>query len=355
MLTRLFFGIAKPILAAYYGVRWKIRYATKIFGIEKLEEKANEAWIYDRDRFLTYATTRLKHSWPFSTDTDGVNREHMKAILTKNYHAIEKAMALPSPRPSFGQQSGIIDKCIDDCESYIRLFGSDSLTKTTYDVLREYRDRFGKGYDRVERFLREHSDLHDDTCTGGTAPFTPSDIPSGIDGRFFATRHSIRQFGKNPVADETIRSAVHHALLGTPSVCNRQPAKAYVFTDPTEKSQLLALQNGNKGFGHDASHLIIVTSDLQSFVDIGERNQCWVSGGMFAMSLVYALHAQRIATCCLNWDVLPENDKALHSLANIPPSEVIVMMIAVGSYPEHLTVARSERKNVNDVVRFKNA
>lgn len=336
----------------YYAARWKIRYATKIFGIEQFDEKAAEAWEYDRLRFVQSARTTTEHTWPFQTAaTDHISQAHFRSILTKNYHTIEKAMALAEPRVGFGQKSGLVDRCVLDCEAYIRRFGIDGTVATTYDVLRQYRDSFGKGYERVEQFLAAHTNLDDGVRTGGTKTFRAENIPV-VDERFFETRHSIRHFGSTPVTRDAIRAAVQLAQQGTPSVCNRQPGKVYVYSSKQGKADLLALQNGNRGFGESASHILIVTSDLESFVDVGERNQCWIGGGLFAMSLVYALHAQRIATCTLNWDVLPENDKALHALARIPSSEVIVMMIAVGSYTPETQIACSERKNTDDILRF---
>lgn len=352
-LSPILFGIARAIFTVYYSARWKIRYATKIFGIEHIDDAAQKAWNYDRERFVRYASTALVHTWPFSVaTTDAISKNHFRAILTKNYHTVEKAMALPEPRPDFGQKSGLIDKCIADCTAYIGRFGHDDITRTTYDVLSQYVQSFGKGYAPAERFLAEHPEDNDNVRTGGTQSFDASEIPSNVDERFFATRHSIRHFSPEPVSQDIIKQAVRYAQFGTPSVCNRQPGHVRVLSSAQEKKSVLALQNGNKGFGDSASHILIITSDLESFVDVGERNQCWISGGMFAMSLVYALHAQKIATCALNWDVLPENDKALHTLARIPPSEVIVMMIAIGHYPATVQVTCSERKKQDAILHL---
>lgn len=54
----------------------------------------------------------------------------------------------------------------------------------------------------------------------------------------------------------------------------------------------------------------------------------------------------------LNWDVLPENDRALHAIAGIPESEVIITMMAIGNYPDDLSVAMSERRALDEVLHF---
>jgi nitroreductase len=174
---------------------------------------------------------------------------------------------------------------------------------------------------------------------------------------FYKTRHSIRQFGPEHVGIELVRRAVAMAQR-TPSACNRQPVRLYVISESrqkeqllsVQKEQLLAVQKGSRGFGHQASHVLVVTSDLGCFNGAGERNQCWVDGGMFAMSLVYALHSMGLGTCCLAWQPTRERDRAARSIVGIREAEVIIMLIAVGSLPEELRVAKSQRKSLDEVL-----
>jgi nitroreductase len=166
---------------------------------------------------------------------------------------------------------------------------------------------------------------------------------------FLTSRHSIRHFDDRSVAEELIQRAVSLAI-STPSVCNRQAWKARVFKDPKHKKVILDLQNGNRGFGEQIDTLIVVTCDLQSFMSVGERNEAWIDGGMFSMSLVLALHSVGLGTCCLNWSVRQEQDRELRDTIAVPEAEVIVMLIAVGHIPERLSVARSARKPLNDVL-----
>jgi nitroreductase len=119
------------------------------------------------------------------------------------------------------------------------------------------------------------------------------------------------------------------------------------------KLAALACQNGNRGFTEEIDKLLVVTSDLGSFVSPGERNQCWIDGGLFAMSLVYALHSLGLGTCCLNWSVEHEADRKLRQAAGIRESEAVIMMIAVGHLPEVLNVQQSPRKLVDDVLTIR--
>ena len=137
-----------------------------------------------------------------------------------------------------------------------------------------------------------------------------------------------------------------------PSVCNRQSCKAYVYTGQADKDRILALQDGNGGFGSTAGAIIVCTSDLSAFYKPGERNQGFVDGGLFAMSLVYALHALGAASCMLNWSHVAHRDRKLRTLIGLPEREIIISLVAVGSLPERFDVAASPRRELDDVLRL---
>jgi nitroreductase len=89
---------------------------------------------------------------------------------------------------------------------------------------------------------------------------------------------------------------------------------------------------------------------LDIWLAIGERNQPWIETGMFAMSLIYALHAMGLGTCCLNWSVEPEKDEALKRDLDLPESFAIGMMIAVGALPDEILVAESRRVSLDQIL-----
>lgn len=96
----------------------------------------------------------------------------------------------------------------------------------------------------------------------------------------------------------------------------------------------MSYQNGNSGFGHTVPALFVITSDMRIFEKSGERNQGWVDGGLFAMALVYALHALGLGACMLNWSQDHDQDDALRAAFEIP---------------DDLLVAQSPRRPVGDV------
>lgn len=164
---------------------------------------------------------------------------------------------------------------------------------------------------------------------------------------FFYSRYSLREFDNKPVDIKTIKKGVYLARK-TPSVCNRQHWHVYHTSDPTVRDLALELQNGNRGFGHKVPTLLIITSDQTAFFTTNERNQGWIDGGMYLMSLIYAYHSLGVASCALNWSQTPKNDKKLRKRLNIKPSHNIICMLALGYPQEENLVCASSRLPQDD-------
>jgi nitroreductase len=308
-------------------------------------------YYYDFRRFFQWSSVNYK---VIDTQTK------LRALITMDYHRLEKGLALKQPKTGFG--SDVIERLSKYLPDYINKYGIDETILITVNALQEYYDfnlKNGLDTEIVKKTIGEvknqisNQDL--DYKQGGTITVTRNSIwQSGkIDLKdFFNSRHSIREFSSQEVAMEEIEKAVKMAQK-TPSVCNRQSCKVYMFSDEESKRKVLSYQNGNRGFGDQASKVLIVTSNLEHFTSIGERNQGWIDGGMFSMSLVYALHSLGLGTCCLNWSVTHYQDKLLKLEAGIPDSELVMMMIAVGHLPETLRVAQSPRKPLQEVLIIK--
>ncbi|MCK0122114.1 nitroreductase family protein [Loktanella sp. F6476L] len=276
-------------------------------------------------------------AWSHGTDADKTQAQALHAIY-KSYHGVEKGLSLSEPRPGFG-----VDKIaflMGKLRDYRTKFDPNGVPAAT-SALQSYQ-AFNAGHAIKNPTLETFLDKAEDDRTGGTKPVTRDDIlaitgKTGAD--FFWSRHSVRQYADTPVAMEMIHAAVDMARK-TPSVCNRQGARVHVFADA---QKALSWQPGNTGFGHLASRALIVTADLQAFSGTGERNQPFVDGGMFAMSLLYALHAQGLGACPLAWSMRADKDRDMRAALDIPDSEVVIMMISVGNLPDTLAVAKSHR------------
>ncbi|TBW32971.1 nitroreductase family protein [Siculibacillus lacustris] len=273
----------------------------------------------------------------------------IKTII-KEYHVIEKGLSLPEPRAGFGRD--VVERVIGETTRFEAEHGSHAFTVAVRDALAEY-VAFNRDHDlrfpAIEAFLAGGPAGSADS-TGGTLSFARDDIVRHGDfsfADFAARRHSIRNFTGDEVPEADLLRAVEISLK-TPSVCNRQTAKAYILRGKELIAKGLSYQNGNRGFGHRAGAVYIVTSDLRSFLYTGERNQAWIDGGLFAMSLAYAVHSLGYGACMLNWSVDFDRDRAMKRNLGIPDNEAAIMMIAVGVIPSELKVAQSWRKTLQE-------
>ena len=185
------------------------------------------------------------------------------------------------------------------------------------------------------------------TDEGGVVEVTKDGILEGIaiDFKKFAySRHSIRNFTSEEVTVDLIMEAIQIAQK-TPSVCNRQSSRVHIFESKEVQKIALSFQNGNAGFGDKASKILLVTTDAEDFFGAGERHQAYIDGGMFAMSLIYALHGLGVGTCALNLAFGYRQSDDLKKTLVIEQKEILIMMIAVGHIPENLKVAASPRKS----------
>lgn len=271
-----------------------------------------------------------------SDGASGVNvgPRQLECQITKDYHRIEKGLALPSPKVPFGRD--VERRLRRDLARYLPMDGSDpevvELGRTALGELVQWNAGEGFAENATKKAVEVNS-------------LSPDVLAS-----FFNSRSSVRDFAARDVDPELIRTAVGLARA-TPSVCNRQAWAVHAFHDPARRVAVLELQNGNAGFRHKIPCVLVVGVDVRLFAGSGERNQRWVDGGMFAMSLVWALHGMGLASCMLNWSVEHAQTAMLRMIAGLPDYEDVITLIAVGHPLTDFRVARSRRRPVDDIFR----
>lgn len=330
---------------------WLRRVAKSRLGfIRKLRLRASQSaqaranYAYDRGRFGKAATK-------FAPVLD---QEMLGALIVMDCHRIEKGMALPSPKPGFGKD--VITRLLSRVPQYENQYGPSMPTIIARQALLEYAD-FNRRIDHevpveLKAFNQPITESWADV-PAGTIEMSREMLlpPAGTDfERFARNRYSIRNYTGEPVSPELIERAVSIAQK-TPSVCNRQSGRVHAIFDRNSIDAALSWQNGNRGFGSTVGALLIVTADMRIFNDIGERNQAWIDGGLFAMSLCYALHGLELGSCMLNWSQPKDPDSLMRKALGIPDYEAVIMMLATGHIPPKLRVAVSPRRPLHSVLR----
>lgn len=304
------------------------------------------------ERYFAYNRDRLvAHSGVFGS----VARECLRARIIMNYHILEKGLTMPNRRYGFGAE--VVKKLMLQVDDFESRYGRDDQIDHAAGVIRAYfelhyeADAFKSisdpGYWKlIKLFLSQHNGIP----VAKQLHVRRTDFYSKRQSAFpeFAwSRHTLRHYANTDLPSVKIREAVDLAR-STPTACNRQHCHVYCVSDKTQMEKLLAIQGGNRGFGHLANKLLVVTADLQDLCVVRERDDIFVNGGMFLMNLCYALHYYEVAHCILNWSRTPEEDQDMRKIVAIPPSETVIAILSCGEAPDEFDVAVSPRKNFDE-------
>ncbi|GET33965.1 hypothetical protein PbJCM13498_28280 [Prolixibacter bellariivorans] len=326
----------------------------------------NSIYIYLKDKkkfFLTQKILRksydydykkyLSHSDSFSPNTS----TKMIGNIIKTYHTIEKGLTMPEFRPGFGQQK-VIELC-HNCINYIKKYGdNEEQLKYAVQVILEYKTF----HNSLNFALQPETENEIQNIRNYAPALTASSQIETTDVLYFKnaessfdefsnSRASVRNFTGKDIPLSSLTESLKLAQ-NTPSACNRQCWRTYVYTQSEQINEILEEQGGNRGFGHLTNKLIVITAELGVFNRHYERNQAYIDGGLYAMNLLYSLHFQKIAACILNCSTWPEKDVELRKLCKIKDSEVFIAMVACGLPPQKFKIAASKRYKIDVTNRF---
>ena len=308
--------------------------------------------------FYEYQLKRLvKYSGAFETNTKG--KALARIIMT--YHIVEKGLTMPNRRFTFGQQI-ILDLIAQICQ-FESLYGNNEpqvdhaigVLKAYWELHEEMIDMKNVQDDTFWKTLCSFLEKYPKIPVARQPHFKRQSFYEKKEAsfpEFAAARHTLRHYAPTPLSMERIEAAVQLAL-NTPTACNRQYCRVHCVSDKTIMEKLLELQSGNRGFGHLADKLLIVTADVQGLQGVAERDDLFTNGGMFLMNLCYGLYYNEVAHCILNWSKTPETDIAMRKLISIPEEETVVAMLTCGETPEEFDVASSPRRSLKDICAWK--
>lgn len=292
---------------------------------------------------------------PFDT-----SEAQLSARIMYNVHALEKGMA---PRSGWkpGRGRDALANLNDALVGY-RTHGYD-LNGYPYvegiAILARYVERHAGMPDAIA-FLAEVVDpvflaeTQDSPGLAGTKIVRRLDRSSAVGRTFYEVsqgRSSIREFSGDPIDAEAVVRALQNAAK-TPSVCNRQGWRVYWTNDKELVESVLHEQRGFRG-PRLPEVLLTITVSSSTFVSPVERNQGFVDGGLFSMSVLYGLEAEGLAAVPLNACLYARARSNVIHLLEIDPAEEIVMFVAIGSPPSESRVPASDRRSVSDFLQHR--
>lgn len=307
---------------------------------------------YDLNAFKKHARVGTNHINP-STDM-------LEALMIKTYHVLEKGLAMPEFRARFGVAA--VNILMRTMRRYIAKQGDiDNLHfQTSVGCLFAYCARHEElGIDIsdiIDGESMNQIEIWNETCniaSAGVVEMSPSKLFNDVDRTFadlLKRRVSCRHFDEGKSVDPRLVKRAVTLAIRTPSVCNRQPWRVHAYHDKTKIGKILSCQNGNRGFGHTIPCLLIVSVDLTCFEGYIERYQAWIDGGMFSMSVIYALHSLKLGSVPLNWSASVDQDLQLRQTVDIPDSERVIMLIGTGHPVDSYLAPASQRRDVCEVL-----
>lgn len=288
-----------------------------------------------------------------------LDKDKYKFLIRKEVHVIEKGLSLKDCRPGFGVSKVI--SILDMLSEYYNKYDDQEMLVFTLSIIKRYIE-FNEAenaldanikamYQKLEAKVQSWDNFKN--LWGGEIYLTKAETQKAIDipySNFVKSRHSVRSFTSEPVSKELLIKALEIASY-TPSACNRQPWGVHVFTQKQNIIDILDIQTGARQFKDMVGALIVVTSTRKAFFS-NENNQWYVNGGMYSMSLMYALHSVGLGCIPLNLGIAEDRLKQIWKLGNIASDEAPIVLLAVGHLPDTFKAARSCRFSISDYTTF---
>ena len=298
----------------------------------------------DRKRFSN-------ESIDYSVKNDSLS--NLRGSITLNYHNIEKGLSHGKKIRLGFSKSAISDLLNAMDEFVVRGYpAKDTRFQTAVSVLEQYVEIHKKNhYDvqYIEDKLKRYGKLLAINAGVKNIQYSKDYYPNTFK-ELMTNRHSVRDFGLEEIEKSKLIEALKISAR-TPSACNRQPWKVYIVSN--EKiNELLRLQAGINTHGKNIQYLMLITSDKGYYRWVNERNQNLIDGGLFSATLLYALESQGIASCPLHCSLSEKDEAKIRDILKIGSSEELINFIAIGSFPNEITVPVSHRDDYIDFTTF---
>lgn len=278
------------------------------------------------------------------------SQENYEAMIIYYYHPIEKGLSNNNFRLGFGRDT--YTNLIRTMSEYKKRKYDLNLDayQTGLSVLAEYISKHeGSGVD-ISFIVQSLEKLQNKIVInkhGGTLRHKKATILRKSKDDFFTmsqNRFSVRQFSKQKIDINQIKRALKLAEK-TPSLCNRQPWKTYIVSNKRIISELVQIQGGLRGFGQNMDKFLVVTANNHYLKNYTERNDGFIAGGLYSMTLLYSLQYYGIATCPLSAALTNDNDLKVRTILNVPQNENLILFIGVGEYQDEFETPKSHRSD----------
>lgn len=285
------------------------------------------------------------------------DKDKLYTDLAIRTHAIEKGMSIGNVKVGFGKPKAL--SLLQGLQHYLSIGGSKVFVSESCSVINKYvtfNESLGADMTAVKDKLMAFCKNNKVNLINKGGIYlldkknTEEKLRSSFD-LFSQSRFSVRDFGTTDIPLDCIEKALSMAEK-TPSACNRQSWRIYVYSNEALRNKIFSLQGGCKGFWQDMQYAILICGDIRGY-NINELSQVYVDGGIYAMNLLYALHFEGAAAIPLTMGHKQKKIKEIKREMDIPDNEVPIILIGVGSYKDSYKVAVSERTDYHNYTSIK--
>ena len=291
----------------------------------------------------------VKNSNLFDTE-----KNDMTGLLVAG-HVIEKGLTMPEGRLGFGYPR--IRDLISRCKVFVKKYPCENIEiQAAINDLAQYLKLHElNNFDLPEDISKDIKELlvYQKYPIRDCQTVSKDDFFKETNNFFdFAhQRHTVRWYSDSEIDSKELVDAIELATTA-PSACNKQSIKVYVIKTPNLKKEVLNIHTGNRGWGHNANKLLLLTSDMNCW-NFQFRTSAFLDGGIFTQNLLYALHYHKIAACTMNAELSPKSIEKLRCLIGFKQTEIPIVFIAIGIPPATFKYAGSQRINLEKIYEFK--
>lgn len=313
--------------------------------------------LYSKLYMIYFINYILKIENQYLRKYNGSSNMYKDPVKLENFirikiHGIEKGFSYRNVKPSFGKDK--IMSLLLCLEEYFKMENHNGVFAVEcIETINDYINRFRCNND-IQQIINKFEEIRQRyTCENlmerpVTLTIHKKDIDaivSNIDYEsFLSSRHSYRYYTKEPVNPDLLRKALKISER-SPSACNRQAQKVYVFTG--EKKDKLLNVDSSRGFVSEIDTALLITVDMRAYFS-NEFYQCYVDGGLYAMNLINAIHSVGLGSIPLTMSSYAVRlRKQLCESLEIPLNEAPIIAIGVGNIEQTAQVNASYRKDYN--------
>lgn len=262
-------------------------------------------------------------------------KERLISRMLLTAHSLEKGMSFEKKKKNWGEAKAL---SLCDMVNRYEKYGVDEYLALALNVLYKYSiDSYSSKNEKLIKnilcLVEKYSSLLKPDDYGTKQVGEPPAFNEALIKEFFKTRSSVRFYKDKDVSEDDIRQAYDLAKL-TPSACNRQTCKVYVYRNIDIKNRILDNQLGNQGWADKAPVLFVVTSDISRFGGTYEHSQALIDGGLFAMNFAWGLHLKHIGACFKMYIREHNRTEEFRKICSIPANEIPIVLILAGYYDD---------------------